>query len=155
VYNWLVFIHIIGVLGFVLAHGASAAMGLRLRKERNPERIRALLQLSSVSTSVFYVSLLLLLTGGVAAGFKLHWWSQGWIWTALVTLLVTMGAMYALATPYYRRVRRVLQVEATGSSAVGPEELDEVLGGPRPLLIAGIGTASLAFIAYLMVLKPF
>ncbi|HEY2201549.1 MAG TPA: hypothetical protein VGH56_06650, partial [Solirubrobacteraceae bacterium] len=74
-YSWWVFIHIVGVLGFVLAHGVSTWMGLAVRRERNPERLRTLLDLSASTSMVFYISTLVLLLGGVAAGFDGHWWS--------------------------------------------------------------------------------
>ena len=65
-YEWIVLIHIVGVLGFMFSHGISAAMALRLRHERNPDRIRVMLQISNSSLSVFYVSVVLLLGGGIA-----------------------------------------------------------------------------------------
>jgi hypothetical protein len=154
-YRWLVFIHIVGVLGFVFAHGVSAAMALRLRHERNPDRIRVLLQISGSSTSVFYLSIGLLLIGGVWAGFSGGWWDAGWIWVALGVFIANMVFMYALATPYYKRIRQVMAIEESGSSAVGATELDQVLRSPVPMVVVWVGLLSLGFIAYLMVLKPF
>ena len=154
-YEWWKFIHIAGVLGFVMAHGTSAGVALQLRHERNPDRIRGLLQLSNNSMSIFYVSIAILLVAGVAMGFIGHWWSQGWIWTALIVLMLTMGAMYAVATPYYRRVRRVMQIQESGGAAVGPDEVEQLMRSGRPGLILLVGAVPLLFILYLMVLKPF
>jgi Predicted integral membrane protein (DUF2269) len=154
-YRWLVYVHIVGVLGFVFTHGVSAAMALRLRHERNPDRIRVLLQISSSSLGVFYVSVLLLLTGGIWAGFQGRWWDEGWIWASLGLFIVNMLLMFVVASPYYRRVRNVMGIQESGSSAVGPAELDAVLRSSRPLALLWIGLLSIAFIAYLMVLKPF
>ena len=154
-YQWWLFIHIAGVLGFVMAHGTSAGVALQLRHERNPDRIRALLQLSNSSTGVFYASILVLLVAGISLGFQGHWWSQGWIWTALVVLVLTMGAMYAVATPYYRRVRRVMQIQEGGGQAVGPDEIEQLMRSGRPGLILLVGAVPLLFLLYLMVLKPF
>src|SRR2546430_2627204 len=153
--QWWLFLHILGVLGFVMAHGTSAGVALQLRHERNPDRIRALLQLSNSSTGVFYASILLLLVAGIALGFQVHAWGRGWIWTALVVLFLTMGAMYAVATPYYRRVRRVMQIQESGSAAVGPEEIEQVMRAGRPGVIALIGGIPLLFIVYLMIMKPY
>ena len=33
-YPWVVFVHVLGAFTFVLAHGASATVVLRLRRER-------------------------------------------------------------------------------------------------------------------------
>jgi ABC-type dipeptide/oligopeptide/nickel transport system permease component len=154
-YQWWLFLHITGILAFVMAHGVSAGVALQLRHERNPDRIRALLQLSNSSTSVFYLGILLLVAAGVVMGFQGHWWGQGWIWTAIVVLFLTMAAMYAVATPYYRRVRRVLQIQESGGAAVGADEIEQLMRSGRPGLILLVGAVPLLFILYLMVLKPF
>ena len=154
-YEWFKFVHIIGGFGFVLAHGVSAAMALRLRHERNPDRIRVMLQVSSSSLGIFYVSIVLLLVGGIVNGFQRDWWSQGWIWVALGTFVVIMVAMYVLASPYYKRIRNVMTIHETGSSAVGEAEIDQVLRSNRPIVLLWIGVIGLGFIIYLMVLKPF
>jgi uncharacterized membrane protein len=154
-YNWLVFIHILGVLGFVFTHGVSAAMSLRLRHERNPDRIRVLLQISSSTLALLYISILLLLVGGVLAGFKGHWWGQGWIWVALGVFVANMIFMYVVPAPYYKRIRKVMTIQESGSAAVGADELDALLRSPLPRTVLAVGGISLAFIAYLMVQKPF
>ena len=43
---WWVYLHILGGLLFMLAHGASAAVVFRLRRERDPAAVRVLLGLS-------------------------------------------------------------------------------------------------------------
>ena len=154
-YGWLVTIHILGVLGFMFTHGVSAAMSLRLRHERNPDRIRVLLQISSSTLGVLYVSILLLLAGGIWAGFKGHWWGQGWIWVSLGVFVANLVFMYAVATPYYRRIRKVMTIHESGSAAVGPDEIDAMLRSQLPRVVLAVGAVSLAFIAYLMVQKPF
>ena len=77
-YPWIVFLHVAGGFGFMLAHGASASVAFALRRERNLERLRALLDLSSGSFNVMYLSLLVLLAAGDTAGFMQKWWGQGW-----------------------------------------------------------------------------
>lgn len=162
-YQWWVYLHIVGVFGFLIAHGVSVGVSFRLRRERDPKRIQALLDLSSSSITLLYVSLLLLLVGGVVAGFigpdqefgGSSWWGMGWIWTALAALVVTMGLMYALATGYYKRLRLVFGAMAEGSQALSEDRLAEVLSGPRPWVLAAVGFGALLFILYLMMFKPF
>ncbi|HYZ14278.1 MAG TPA: DUF2269 family protein [Actinomycetota bacterium] len=154
-YEWIVLIHIVGVLGFMFSHGVSAAMALRLRHERNPDRIRVMLQISNSSLSAFYVSVVLLLGGGIWAGFSGSWWDQGWIWVGLGVFLANLIFMYALPAPYYKKIREVMTIEESSSSAVAPAQLDAMLRSNVPLIVVIVGLASVLFIAYLMVIKPF
>lgn len=154
-YRWVVLIHILGVSGFLLAHGVSVGVALKLRGELQRDRIRTLLEFSASSLKLFYASLGLLLVGGIWAGFIGQWWSQGWIWWSLVILLVTMGGMYALAMPYYRRLNRAVQMRPSGNPAVSDEELVYLLRSGRGILVAAIGFAGLIAIVFMMVVKPF
>jgi hypothetical protein len=151
------------VFGFLLAHGSSSVVAFRLRRERDPARVAALLDLSSSSLALLYGSLLLLLGAGIVAGFLGHWWGQGWIWTGLGLLVGLMIAMYASASTYYDRVRQAVGVQtysqkrkdiAPGPQAA-PEEIDALLRSLRPFLVATIGGAGLLVILWLMMFKPF
>jgi hypothetical protein len=155
VYQWWVFIHLVGVLGFLLAHGASVATLFALRTERDPARIRALLNLSSQTITAFYWSFLVLLGGGLAAATWGHWWSEAWPWIALGILLGLTVLMYVLARPYYDRIRRIMAIQASGGAAVGEAQIAAASSGPVPAVLAVTGLAGLVAIIYLMVLKPF
>jgi len=150
-YLWWKYVHILGGLGFLAAHGATGAVALRLRKERDLPRIRALMDLSRSTRPWMYVSLLVLLVAGVVDGFKGGWWHDGWIWTALILLTLMLVAAFPLAVPYYIGVRRAV----ADGSAVTPQELDALLLSPRPIVIAVVETAGIVVIVWLMVLKPF
>ena len=154
-YQWWVFIHLVGVLGFLLAHGVSVGVLFSLRRERDPTRIRALLQLSGQTTAAFYWSFLVLLGGGLAAATWGHWWSSGWPWIALGVLFGIMVMMLVLAKPYYERIRRLMAIQAAGGGAVGEADIEAAASGPVPVVIAAVGAAGLVGIIYLMVLKPF
>lgn len=162
-YRWWVFLHIVGGFGFFMAHGASAMAAVRLRQERSPERVRALLDLSSASLGAMYGSLLLLLTGGIVAGFVGDWWGDGWIWTAIGVLILLMGSMYGLASNYYNKVREAVGIQTYEQKKkgiepgppVGADELAAILDTSRPLVILAIGLVGLLVILWLMVLKPF
>jgi Predicted integral membrane protein (DUF2269) len=154
-YEWWVFLHILGVFGFLLGHGVSVGVTFRLRRERDPARVNALLELSGSSLTIFFYGLLVLLVAGVVAGFLGKWWDEGWIWTALGVLVGISVAMSVLARPYYKRVRLVAEAMASGSEAVTEDQFVSILRSPLPMLIAGIGFAGLLVLLWLMMFKPF
>jgi len=158
-YPWVVFLHVVGAFGFVMGHGASAVAAFSLRSERDPQRVAALLDQSSRSLSVTYGALLLLIVAGVTAGFVGSWWGAGWIWLAIGILVVVLGAMYAIATPYYRKVRQAVQPPGSADGMVAEPmpatELAALLVAPQPLMLGLIGGGGLAAIVWLMLFKPF
>jgi plastocyanin len=154
VYQWWVFVHLAGVFGLLVSHGVSMVVTFRLRAERDPARAVTLLEISSSTITAFYVSLAVLLLGGIGATFDGGLWGYGWIWASLATLAAVIVAMYALARPYYARLRFVATALAEGSSAVSPEQFEKLLKAPQQLTIAGIGFAGLIVILYLMLFKP-
>ena len=153
-YQWWVYLHLIGVFGFLISHGVSVSVTFRLRKERDPQKVQALLGLSSASLAGFYPSLALLVAGGVAAGFQGRWWGYGWIWWSIGLLVLVTVAMYALAKPHFGRIRFVTDAMVGGSKAVSPEEYSAALNAPRGLAFAAIGFGGLLVILYLMLFKP-
>jgi len=166
VYRWWVFLHILGAFAFLLGHGVSVAMAIALRREREPQRVQALLDLSRVYLNLTYASLLVLLIGGIVAGFLGHWWGRGWIWAALAILVVLWVGMSVLGTSFYDRVRIAVGTEPMYGARkkawlqerpppASPQELDAILSSSRPFLLAWAGVIGLALILWLMVLKPF
>ncbi len=154
-YVWFLGFHVVGVLGFVGAHGVSAAVGLRLRKERDPARIRALLDLSKAARPWGYGALLLLGIAGLTLAFApgvvgTAFARKGWIWASIAVLLVLLIAAMPLAVPYYRRVRLAVSEDAPAP----PEELDRLLSSTRPLVIALVEGGGLLILVWLMVAKP-
>src|SRR5262245_28396603 len=105
-YRWLVFAHILGVFGFLLAHGTDAAVTFVLRRQREVEPIRVLLDLSRGVTMVANVSLLVLLAAGISTGFMGGWWDQGWIWTALGLFILMSITMTFLGSRPFKRLRQ-------------------------------------------------
>ena len=105
-YSWLVFLHLLGLFGFLLAHGASSSASFALRRERNVERVRALLDLSANSYGVMYGALLVLLVSGIWAGVLGQWWGRAWILASVILLIVIMGAMAGFGSRTYGEVRK-------------------------------------------------
>jgi hypothetical protein len=159
-YPWVVLVHVLAAFLFILAHGASAIVSYRVRTERDPNRIAALLDLSASTLGLMYGTLTLLVLAGIAAGIMGDWFSKGWIWAAIGVLLVITVLMYVVATRYYVSVRRALGQVRPGSRDPAPEPLptDQLLAlldSRRPDAIAAIGVIGLAVLLWLMVVKPF
>jgi hypothetical protein len=161
-YRWLVYLHVLGGLGFMLAHGASAWMAFQIRREREIPRLRALLDMSGATAPVLFVSLLLLLLSGILAGFVGHWWSEGWIWVSLGLLIGISVAMGNAARTQYHELRRVvglpymlgnkqMQAEQAGDAA----QIEALLQAHRPRRLSLWGLLGTTLIIWLMMFKPF
>jgi len=161
-YEIALFIHLLGLALFLIAHGVSVFFSFALKSERNPERIRAILDLSLASLGVNYVGLLLLIGGGVWLGFMGQFWSQGWIWTSLALLVATMALMMFMGVTYFGKVRQAVGLQPyrrTGQVELGPvataDELDRLLSRPQRDATGLVGALALVVILALMVFKPF
>jgi hypothetical protein len=152
VYRFWLFVHLGGLLLFVAGHGTSAAVGVRLRRERDPARMAALLDASAAARGSTYAGIALLGVGGLTDAFLGHWWSAGWVWTSIGVFLAMAGILAALAIPYYRRLRLAVSRATSGCRA---EEIERLTASPVPLVILGVGLAGLGVILWLMVFKPF
>lgn len=153
-YNWWKFIHLIGVVAFMAAHGTSMAATVMVRRMRDPQRISGVLQLSATTVLAFYVSTLVLLVGGVGAGLQGRWFEQGWIWLS-IGLFVAVGIlMFPMARGYFRRIRTVIELMESGT-AVTQEDFVRVLNSGNPMVTVATGSVVILLIVYLMVLKPF
>lgn len=152
--QWIVFGHILGAMLFMLAHGASAAVVFRLRRERDPLAVRTLLGLSAMTLPVMYLSLVLLIGAGTWAAMAGRWFSAEGVWldVSVALLVVVLGAMYGLLRPSFKRLRATV---GDGSAPVDQPALDAALAAPGPMIGAGIGLLVTLVILWLMVLKPF
>ena len=164
-YPWIVFLHVAGVLGFFMAHGTSMAVGFRLKRERDPARVRALLDLSSWTLGVWpSVAFLVGVLSGIAAGIIGGWFGRAWIWIAIALLTVVAGAM----TPMVAARLNVIRT-AAGTRAINPfsrkpaepppvqdvAELERLLAAWDPRPAAAMGFGGFFIILWLMFFKPF
>jgi hypothetical protein len=154
-YTWWKFLHVAGVIAFVMFHGVSMTVALQLRRERDRGRIATMTQLSGSSLRGMYIALLWLIVFGVIAGIQGDWWNDGWFWISVGLLFVAIAEMSAVARPYYERVKEAIEVRPSGVPRRSDEELDEILRSPIGLWNTVFGIAVLAVIAWLMIFKPF
>jgi amino acid transporter len=163
-YQWLVFAHLLGVFGFLLAHGTTAAVTFALRRQREVERVRVLLDLSRGVTMVANVSLLVLLAAGITAGFMGNWWGQGWIWASLGLFILIGVTMTLLGSRPLNRLRQLVHAgNPSRSETISHSSLDTsaekqlavLLAATHSWLLTVIGGGGLALILWLMMFKPF
>ena len=164
-YPWVVFLHVLSVFGFLLAHGSAAAVAFKLRDEREVAPVRALLALSRRASGVGNAFLLLLVVTGVAAGFMGSWWGHSWIWTSLALLVLLGAAMSILSARTFMPIRRLIgedgprrKPQTTSTSSAAPVDtgaLATAIAGTRPWLYVASGGGVLIIILWLMMFKPF
>jgi hypothetical protein len=161
VHRIIVFAHVLFAFLYFLSHGASVAVAYRVRRETSAERVRALLDLSWSTVAVGNYMFLATILCGVVLGFLGHWWSAGWIWLAIGTLLLILVMMKRMVVPGIRRLR-----EAAGLALVGgtwqqsgheasPDDLTRVLRAGKPGAITAVAVGGWAVILWLMMFKPF
>jgi uncharacterized membrane protein len=160
---WLVFAHVVGAFLFVVAHGVSAFVAFRVRGERDPARVAALLDLSGSALALAFVGLLVLLVAGIVIGIVKGSFGQGWIWLSVV-LFVGIGlAMTPLGSQYYGRIRALVAPSSRGSDPGAPvgqvpvdgTELARLLDTRRPEALAVVGGGGFLVILWLMMFRPF
>lgn len=162
-YPWIVTLHVVGAFMFVFGHGAAAFAAIRLRRERDPARIGAMLDVSSASMVFMGIGWLVLLVAGIVATFAAGLWGEAWIWISLVIFVVLTGYMTPRAAAWTRQVRHAIGVKAPYGEKkdapdpvpATPEELDAILRSPRMFEVTAVGGLGLLVIIVLMVLKPF
>jgi hypothetical protein len=149
--NWYLFwklVHFAGVVVFVAGHGVSAAVTVRLAKEREPQRLEPLLALSRSTIVWSNAGLVVLVIGGVANWLRIDYPQQGWLWAAVGLLVVLAGLGFGLAAPYFRRIRAAI-------AASDRAALEATLDSSVPATVFWVETVGVAIILWLMVYKPF
>jgi MFS family permease len=154
-FNWWKLVHLLGLAGFLATHGVSMFVLDRIRKvELDRNRITQLISLSGQATMPMYISLGVLIAGGIGAGIvgQLFW--RLWLAVSIVILLVTVALMISIAAPYFKEITAACEVRPSGVPRKSDEELNALLHSPRNRMINVIGLVGLISILYLMILKP-
>ena len=163
-YPWIVYLHVLAVIAFMLTHGVSTVVALRLRSSQDPALARAWLELTASDTffALLYGSLLALLLSGVVAAFMGQWWGEAWVWLSLLVLVAIIVAMFTMASSYYSAVRKALGMpyfdgrrRQPAADPASHEEIAALLAKSPALALAAIGFGGIAIILWLMMFKPF
>ena len=151
-YQALVLIHIVGVVVMAVAHGVSIFAAFRVRRETDPRIVAAVLGMSKSAVMVLYIGFLLLAIGGFGAAWQAGTLLAPWAIASYVVLVVVVSVMYAVATPYYVRVREL--ASGTGEDVVDASAMQAALDTRRPEILAIVGTTGLLILLWLMVVRP-
>jgi cytochrome bd-type quinol oxidase subunit 2 len=155
VYRAWVFVHLIGVVGFLVTHGVSMWALFAVRTvDGDRDRILEWCETSKRTIAPMYVSFGLLLLGGVAAGIDGALFAEWWLLGSLVLLVGLTALMSVVASPHMKRLRDGCTRWADGSYTMSDDELEAALTGPATTIVAASGTIGLLVILYLMVFKP-
>jgi hypothetical protein len=159
--RWLVPLHVLSVITFFMAHGASHAMALKIRKETNPQRMRGMLDLSSSTFLLYVLAYLVMGATGIVMLVLLRIWNRGWIWVSIVLMLFVGLWMSRLAAPYatLRKLVGLPHRADGGEQAAEPPASDEAITEHLSTLGVGqlvlVGYVLPAFVLWLMFFKPF
>ncbi len=153
-YRWLLFGHILAVLGLVGSHGVSMFVLYAIRSERDRKKILDLITLSGRTILPMYVSIGLIVVFGILLAIDQDVLGRGWLWLSVILLLAMVGLMSATAKPYFARVKLACELRPSGVPRVSDEELGQILGSSTAHVITAIGAVGLVAIVYLMIFKP-
>jgi hypothetical protein len=160
--RWLIFLHVLSALTFFLAHGTSAAMAFKVRRETDLVRIRAMLDLSESTIEIMFLSFLGVLLTGVALPFFLQLWGRAWVWLSLLLLIFVFIWMVWMNERAYKILRKLVGLPYRQGSkeypAEPPASAEEIAAQLKKLDVNGlviVGYVIPAIVLWLMVFQPF
>jgi len=160
--RWLIFLHILSALTFYMAHGVSATMAFKIRKETDFARIRAMLDLSESTLEITFVSFLVLGLTGLALPFFIDIWNKVWIWLSIILMVFVFVYMVMFNEISYKQLRRLVGLpyrkrgkELPAEPPSSPEEVAAILNKTNVTGLVVVGYVIPAIVLWLMVFKPF
>jgi hypothetical protein len=160
--KWILFLHVLSSITFFLAHGASAAVAFRIRKETDFIRIRAMLDLSVSTFMAMVYSFLVLGLSGLALPFLVKLWDKGWVWTSIVLMVFVVVWMGLFNEKGFKELRRLVGLPYMRGSkefpAETPASAEEVAAHLKKInlhTLVIVGYVIPAIVLWLMVFKPF
>ena len=160
--RWLIFLHVLAALTFYMAHGASATMAFKVRKETDFARIRAMLDLSNSTMIMMFLSFAVMALTGLIMPFMIHIWNRGYIWVSIVLMLFVAIYMAVFIVTHYMELRRLVGLpyrkgskELPAEPPSSPEEVAALLKKTSVTGLIVVGYVIPAFVLWLMIFKPF
>lgn len=151
-YNIVLFVHVIGAIGYFLSIGVWLFILVGLRRAQHVEQVRALLHLNDLSGPVGAGSVMVLLISGLYLAFTAWRQQNGWILVALISLILIVSITAVLTAP--RRSAIVKQLAHEAPDGALSETLKQHIHDP--VLSATFCTVAVLLlgIVFLMTTKP-
>ena len=163
IYSLVLLLHVSSLFVYLLAHGISAGVSLRIPAERDISRLRSLLNISKLSFPASYGLLGIVVVTGFVLIYLGSWWLRGWPWAGMALLIAISISMAQLGTRYFNKLRYAAGMDYVNGQEsdvptleIKPEDINSLLSQPnRPLVLSVIGISGVIVILWLMLLKQF
>ena len=152
IYNIVLFVHVIGAIGYFLGMGILLFILLGLRRAQRVEQVRALIQLNDLSGPVSGISVLLLLAAGLYLAITAWSLLTSWILVALISLILMVPTSAALIAP--RRSAIIKQLEREAPEGAISLALERHIDDPILATVCTTVAALLLGLVFLMTTKP-
>jgi Predicted integral membrane protein (DUF2269) len=152
IYNIVLFVHVIGAIGYFLGIGILLFILLGLRWAQRVEHVRALIHLNALSAPVSAASAVLLLVTGLYLALVAWSLLTSWILVALISLLLVVPTSAALIAP--RRIALVKQLAREAPGGELSEALERYIDDPVLATVCTTVAALLLGLVFLMTTKP-
>jgi hypothetical protein len=152
IYTIVLFVHIVGAIGYFLGIGMWLFILLGLRRAQRVEQVRALIHLNDLSGPFSGISALLLLAAGLYLALTAWSLLTGWILVALISLLLMVPTSAALIAPRRSAIVKQMAREAPGDEI--SEALERHIDDPVLATVCTTVLTLLLGLVFLMTTKP-
>jgi hypothetical protein len=161
-YPWVVIAHVVFVILAFGAHGVSAFAMFRVKREPDPARIGAVLDLSTSALVAAGIGLILAVVLGIIAAAIAGYFGRLWPWASIAVVVVVWISMTPMAANPMTGVRRALglpsRLDKKGEAPPPPAtdaDLAAAQAKLQPEAVAGLGIVAIVVLVWLMEAKPF
>ncbi len=152
IYNLVLFVHVIGAIGYCLGIGMWLFVLAGLRRAQRVEQVRSLIRLNDLSGPFSGISALLLLGAGLYLALAAWSLLTSWILVALISLLLMVPTSAALIAPRRSAIVKQLAREAPGGEL--SRALERHIDDPVLATVCTTVAALLLGLVFLMTTKP-
>jgi hypothetical protein len=152
IYTIVLFVHIIGAIGYFLSIGIWLFILVGLRRAQRVEHVRALIKLNDLSGPFGAGSAVVLLIAGLYLALTAWSLLTGWILVALISLILMVPTTAALIAPRRSAIVKQLAREAPGGEL--SEALERHIDDPILATVCTTVLTLLLGLVFLMTTKP-